>query len=104
MYKGFPRWLSGKEAAYQCRSRDKGSIPRWGTPYGEGNGNPFLFSSLGNPMDRGAWLQAMESQRVGHNLATQQYKQRERAISPFINIPSTYISIVPRFSMNLCIE
>ena len=22
---------------------------------GEGNGNPFQYSCLGNPMDRGAW-------------------------------------------------
>ena len=22
---------------------------------GEGNGNPFQYSALGNPMDRGAW-------------------------------------------------
>ena len=22
---------------------------------GEGNGNPFQYSGLGNPMDRGAW-------------------------------------------------
>ena len=23
--------------------------------YGEGNGNPFQYSCLANPMDRGAW-------------------------------------------------
>ena len=23
--------------------------------FGEGNGNPLLYSCLGNPMDRGAW-------------------------------------------------
>ena len=23
---------------------------------GEGNGNPFQFSCLGNPMDKGAWM------------------------------------------------
>ena len=37
---------------------------------GKGNGNPLQYSRLGNPMDRGAWwLQSMELQRVGHNLA-----------------------------------
>ena len=35
--------------------RDMGSIPRWGRSPGEGNGNPFQYSSLENPMDRGAW-------------------------------------------------
>ena len=102
--KGFPRWLSGKEAAYQCkRWRDKGTIPRWGKLSGEGNGNPFQFSSLGNPTDR-SLATGYGVARVGHDLATQHSKQRQRAIFSFINIPSTYIYIVHRFSMNLRIE
>ena len=35
--------------------RDLGSIPGSGRSPGEGNGNPFEYSCLGNPMDRGAW-------------------------------------------------
>ena len=35
-----------------------GSIPEWGRSPGEGNGNPFQFSCLENPMDRGV-CQAM---------------------------------------------
>ena len=35
---------------------DVGLIPGSGRLPGEGNGNPFQHSSLGNPMDRGAWL------------------------------------------------
>ena len=31
------------------------SIPGLGRSPGEGNGNPLLYSHLGNPMDRGAW-------------------------------------------------
>ena len=27
----------------------------WKDPLGEGNGNPFQYSCLENPMDRGAW-------------------------------------------------
>ena len=27
----------------------------WEDPLGEGNGKPFQYSCLGNPMDRGAW-------------------------------------------------
>ena len=30
-------------------------IPGLGRSSGEGNGNPFQYSCLGNPMDRGAW-------------------------------------------------
>ena len=34
---------------------DMGSISGLGRSPGEGSGNPFQYSSLGNPMDRGAW-------------------------------------------------
>ena len=36
---------------------------------GEGNGNPFWYSYLGNPMDREepGGLQSLGSQRVGHD-------------------------------------
>ena len=34
---------------------DAGSIPGSGGSPGEGNGNPFQYSCLGNPMARGAW-------------------------------------------------
>ena len=51
---GFPGGASGKEPVCQCR-RDVGLIPELGTSLGEGNGNPFQYSCLENPMDRGAW-------------------------------------------------
>ena len=35
---------------------DVGLIPRSGRSPEEGNGNPPQYSCLGNPMDRGAWL------------------------------------------------
>ena len=35
---------------------DVGSIPRLGRSPGEGNGNPFHYSCLWNPMDEGAWM------------------------------------------------
>jgi len=35
--------------------RAVGSIPGSGRSPGEGNGNPFQYSYLENPMDRGAW-------------------------------------------------
>ena len=34
---------------------DVGSIPGMGRSPGEGNGNPFQYSCLENPMDGGAW-------------------------------------------------
>ena len=56
-----------------ANARDTGLISALGKPHGEGNGNPFLYAYLGNPMGRGPGsLQSMGSQRVRHNLATQQ--------------------------------
>ena len=34
---------------------DPGSAPGFGRSPGEGSGNPFQYSCLGNPMDGGAW-------------------------------------------------
>ena len=34
---------------------DPGSIPKLGRSPGGGNSNPFQYSCLENPMDRGAW-------------------------------------------------
>ena len=34
---------------------DEGLIPGLRRSTGEGNGNPFQYSCLGSPMDRGAW-------------------------------------------------
>ena len=36
-------------------TRYMGSIPGSERSPGGGNSNPLLYSSLGNPMDRGAW-------------------------------------------------
>ena len=47
---------SGKESA--CQRRDvtsAGLIPGLGRCPGGGNGNPFQYSCLENPMDRGTW-------------------------------------------------
>ena len=39
--------------------RNTGSIPGLGRSTGEGNGNPFQYSCLENPIHRGAWNTAM---------------------------------------------
>ena len=50
-------------------------------PNGEGNGTPFQYSCLENPMDRGAWwVEVHGITRVGHDLATKpppKYKTNE---------------------------
>ena len=53
---------------------DSGLIPGSGRFPEKGNGNPFQYSCLGNPMDRGkpGRLQSMGLQRVRYNLATKQ--------------------------------
>ena len=50
---GFPDSSDGKESA--CNVGDQSSIPGSGRPPGEGNDNPLQYSSLKNPMERGAW-------------------------------------------------
>ena len=50
---GFPH--GSVVANLPANSGDAGLIPGWGRCPGEENGNPFQYSCLGNPMDRGAW-------------------------------------------------
>ena len=49
----FPGGSDGKASAYNAG--DLGLIPGLGRSSGEGNHNPFQYSCLENPMDRGAW-------------------------------------------------
>ena len=54
---------------------DAGWIPGSGRSPGEGNGNLFQYSCLGNPMDRRAWQAAVHGvARVGHDLTTKQHQ------------------------------
>ena len=47
-----PWWLSGKESA--CNVGDTGAVPGLERSPGEGNGFPFQYSCLKDPVDRGA--------------------------------------------------
>ena len=52
--------------------RDAGLISGLGRSPGGGHGNPFRYSCLENPMDRGAWQGIVHRldyrlQRVGHD-------------------------------------
>ena len=49
----FPGGSDSKASVYNAG--DLGSIPGLGRSPGEGNGNPFQYSCLENPMDRGSW-------------------------------------------------
>ena len=95
--RGLPRWLTGKEFAYNAGNT--GSVPGPGRSPGEGNGNPLQYSQLENPMHREAWWVIVHwVTRVGHNLATkQQQKHRvedERVGSPVIET-RVHIQAVP---------
>ena len=50
---GFPG--GSVEKNLPANAGDAGLIPGSGRSAGEGNGNPFQYSCLVNPMDRGAW-------------------------------------------------
>ena len=68
-YLGFDCSSVSNESA--CNARDPGSIPGLERSPGERNGNPFQYSCLENPMDRGAWQATVHGvARVGHDLAT----------------------------------
>ena len=49
----FPGGSDGKESA--CNAGDPGSMLGSKRSPGEGYGNPFQYSCLGDSMDRGAW-------------------------------------------------
>ena len=66
LLQGLPRGCSAVKnlPANAGDTGDAGSIPGLGRCPGGGNGNPFQYSSLENPMDRGTWRQSIGSQRV----------------------------------------
>ena len=70
---GFLGGSDRKESA--CSVGDLGSIPGLGRSPGVGHDNPLQYSCLKNPMDRGAWLQSMRTQRVRHNWRTKRRTQ-----------------------------
>ena len=61
-----------------CNAGDLGSIPGSGRFPGEGNGKPLQYSSLGNPMDRGAQQAIVHGvSRVGHDLETKSPQEKQ---------------------------
>ena len=50
----------------------------WEDPLEKENSNPLQYSSLENPMDRGAWQATVhEVERVGHYLVTKQQQHSQ---------------------------
>ena len=49
-------------------TRNAGSIPGSGRSPGVGNGTPFQYSCLGNPMDRGSWEAALHGVTKGSDM------------------------------------
>ena len=78
---------------------DVGSVPGLGRSPGEGNGKPFQYSHLENPMDRGAWWV------IVHGVAKSQTQQSKHAIVFYCGSPNKMIQhssifvflIVPAF-------
>ena len=68
---GFPGGSAEKGSAYNAGdTRDVGLIPHHEDPLEEENGNPFQYSYLKNPMDRGAWQAIIHGGHKRHNWAT----------------------------------
>ena len=69
---GFPDGASGKEPACQCRRHERRRFNPWvGKIPWRRKWQPFQYSCLEYPMNRGSWLaQSMRSHRVGHNWVT----------------------------------
>ena len=60
-----------KKKKSACNAGEPGSIPGSGRSPAEGNGNPLLYSCLGNSMDRRAWRATVHGvATVGHDLAS----------------------------------
>ena len=49
---------------------DAGSIPAWERCPRVGNDNPFHYSCLGNPLDRGAWRATVHGAKKTEQLST----------------------------------
>ena len=71
---GLPRWLMVKNLpAGAGDTGDVCLIPGSGISPREGKGNPLQYSSLGNPMDRGAWWAIVHDVKNSWTLSSVQF-------------------------------
>ena len=69
--RGFSGCSDGKETA--CNGGNPSSIPGSGRSPGGGNGYPFPYSCLENPMDRGAWQATAHGVAQSHTTEATQH-------------------------------
>ena len=72
----FPGGSDGKASVKDVG--DLGSIPGSGRFPGEGNGNPFQYGCLENPMDEGAWCPWSDPTERLHFHTKERETQQER--------------------------
>ena len=98
----FASGSDSKESAYNVE--DLGLIPGLGRSPGGGNGNPFQYSCLENPMDRGTWQAAVHgiAKSFGHDWATYWKVSTAYFIVSSASVRSILFlsSIVPTFAWN----
>ena len=96
----------GKESA--CKAGDWDSIPGLGRFPGEGNGNPYQYSCLANPSDRGGWqagrLQFMGLQRVGHASVTNTHTHTHLSCKTCLRSNHSLILYILLFSFKLIFQ
>ena len=81
-FKGFPRWLSGKES--DCNAGEVGSGPGWGRSPGEGQATHSSILTWRIPwIQQHGGLQSMRLQRVGHDWAQRCFKTLMKGFSLF---------------------
>ena len=94
---GFPNGSADKES---CNAGDTGgtsSIPGSGRSSGEGNGNPLLYSCLGNSMEEEPGrLQSKGLQRGGHNWVIKELNATKHYI--YFMCTTLYLNFCPNFS------
>ena len=97
---GFPWWLRGKESACQCR-RHKFHLRVGKIPPGKEMAMPSSILAWEIPWtEEPAKLESMESQRVRHDLATEQQQQgalKSSDSTPSSNTISSELDTEPRF-------
>ena len=75
---------------FVCSAGDVGLIPGLGTSPGEGNGYPFQYSCLENPMDKGDWRATVhkvaesDMTNTSISLSLQYGIARERVLLPWV--------------------
>ena len=78
--------------------RDVGSIPGSGRSPGGGHGNPLLYSSLENPMERGAW------QTTVHGVAESDKIEVTQHAHKTLKTPCTVSTPNSRFLLSLTLK